>query len=197
MSIVVSICGVNFTMMAADRRLVALDQHGRVQYVRSDEFHKIFRLNEHMLFGVTGQIAPDEELLDPFKSLCHPEAMTMRVAAKELERYAAEKIRPARQYARQYILSGKDNKGRFCTYVLSSYLDFQPEWIIPEQEQFCVKILGPTGFRNDDPLAQAYIYGTIPWGTDTALREHLTDFIRAYAKSEPSVGGEPEILMLT
>ncbi len=197
MSIVASVCGVNFTMMAADRRLVSLDQRGYIKRVQSDDFHKIFRLNERMLFAVTGQIAPGEGLLDPFKSLCHPETMTMRMAAKALERYVAENISPTQKYTRQYILSGRDNKGRFCTYVLSSYHNFQPEWITPDQGQFCVKILGPRGFLNDDSLAQTYIYNTMPWGTDTALREHLADFIRAYAKVEPSVGGEPEILILT
>jgi len=195
-SLIISVVGTNFCMLGADKRRVSIADDGSISGVLSDNTHKIFRLSNDILYGCAGLLCKGEEYLDPFKEFIHPDKITMRTAAKALERYAAQSNTMQRT-SRQYVLCGRDNKGRFCQYILSSATSFQPEWIVPEGAQQSVKLLGPACVQTDPSIAQDCLYQDNIWTTDTELKYRICNTIRAYAQVDWTIGGEPELLVLT
>lgn len=199
MSVVISICGSNFAMIGADRRQVNLKSNGDVLGVVSDDFHKVFRLTDNILFGCSGMYNLDEDLLDPFKVLTHPKLMTMRTAAKAVIQYVDGLPVGARTLCRHYTLCGRDNKGRFCVCTISSQNNFEPQWIVLEDGQFYVQVMGLYGRIEDDPLVNKHIVQTQPWGTNTVLKQHLNECLTEYTLADKTgtIGGIPEILTIT
>ena len=77
--------------------------------------------------------------------------------------------------------------------------NFEPQWIVPEEGQFYVQVMGLYGKIEDDPLVNKHIMQTQPWGTDTVLKQCLDECLREYALADKTgtIGGTPEILTIT
>ena len=63
MSAVVAVCGTNYALMVGDGRLVKYD-NGRVVEIASETTRKVFRLNDSVLLGVTGDYLGYNHIVD-------------------------------------------------------------------------------------------------------------------------------------
>ena len=62
-SAVILICGFDFCAIAGDTRLTMYDRG--MQSIKSNKFHKVFKLNNNILYGVTGYF-DEEDGIGPF-----------------------------------------------------------------------------------------------------------------------------------
>lgn len=68
MSAIIGICGTNFCSFIANKRMVTNKFHSPNQMVvENEDFQKIFKINENMLFGCTGYFNKYESLFDPLR----------------------------------------------------------------------------------------------------------------------------------
>lgn len=111
MSAIIGICGINFCSFVADRRLTTTYE-GRTKIV-SDDFHKIFKINDHVLFGATGLFERIEAIVEPLGSFRKWGNLTVQDAYEAAVLYA-EKHLYTMPMARNYLVGGKDDAGRFC-----------------------------------------------------------------------------------
>ena len=113
MSAIIGICGENFCSFIADTRLIAnfAEDHKTI----SDTTQKIFKINECVLFGMTGLFRAGEKVLAPFDIYQDHSVITLRMAYKAVIDYI-EKNKYEMLPPRNYLIGGKDNKGKFCIY---------------------------------------------------------------------------------
>lgn len=116
MSMVVGVCSTNFCSLIADGRRVTVDGSGNMK-IAEEKFQKIFKVNDRVMLGATGWFQSGENLLSPIKDYCDPSAITMRMAKKAVLEYI-ERNQARITTTRNYILGGKDNKGRYCLYEI-------------------------------------------------------------------------------
>ena len=113
MSAIIGICGENFCSFVADTRLT--HNSGDEYIVANDTTQKIFKVNDHVLFGMTGLFRTGEEILVPLDIYPEKDVVTLRMAYKAVLGYL-EKNKYKIPLMRSYLIGGKDNKGRFCIY---------------------------------------------------------------------------------
>lgn len=113
MSAIIGVCGTNFCSFLADRRLTTTYE-GKTKVV-SDDFHKIFKINNHVLFGATGLFERIEAIVEPLGSFRKWGDLTVQAAYNAAVKYAEDHLF-AMPLARNYLIGGKDGSGRFCMY---------------------------------------------------------------------------------
>lgn len=136
MSVVVNVCGSNFTLMVSDNRLVRYDENNNIQIV-SEEFKKIFRINENVLVGITGDAVQCQNVLitlqksDPSKlNLIQVKEIitnTLKAAKNEINMLGVK-----------IIVSGRQPNGNFMTYVIDSKNDFKDISYNPKGNYNCL-----------------------------------------------------------
>ena len=116
MSAIIAICGNNFCSLVADKRKTTYCESG--PYVEDDNFDKIFKINDRVLFGATG-IMWEKDILEPLKSYPDKNTITLRQAHKVTLEYLEKNfVEKQLKTPRNYIVAGKDNKGIFTIYKL-------------------------------------------------------------------------------
>lgn len=193
LSAVVMVCGTNFCTFVSDGRCVKFDKNGKIIGIRADDFQKIFKLNEKLIYGTSGQFNLDGDILAPFDEYPDKSVLTMNMAIKCIERHL-ERC----NYGigdRTFLLGGKNNKGQFQlnTFVhKSSFSPVEKEVLIPSDGQFYVKTAIPPDVNQDDirKLLNKNIYGTSPWSSLDDLKSHMRDTIIDISKINNSVGGK-------
>jgi len=132
LSAIIGICGENFCSFIADTRLTA--NFGEDHKTISDTNQKIFKINERVLFGMTGLFWKDERILAPLNIYPDHSVITLRMAYKAVIDYI-EKNKYEMLPPRNYLIGGKDNKGKFCIYEAQvNFKTYEAETIlrIPE-----------------------------------------------------------------
>ena len=62
MSVIVSVCSPNFCLLMADKRLVEYNYQQNTPTVVSEDFLKITKLNQNVIYGMAGMLFPDEPI---------------------------------------------------------------------------------------------------------------------------------------
>lgn len=113
MSTIIGIAGTNFCTFVADQRLVSYNQSGPA--VLKDDFQKIFQINRRVLFGVTGLLNPNEDVMEPLKCYDQWDTLSIKVVYRAVMDYM-KKHKASLPDLRNYLIGGKDNKGHFLIY---------------------------------------------------------------------------------
>ena len=112
MSMIMAVCGMNYCMMAGDRRRVTPDEDNIVP--EDESFQKVFKINDHLLFGATGWFYRAEELLDPLAGV-DLSTVSIETAVAFVENYMTDNIkRIINLQNRNYILAGREFDGQYC-----------------------------------------------------------------------------------
>ena len=78
MSIVISVCGVNFSLMMSDGRLVKInDMNSKNLTVVNEEFKKISRINRNVMIGFTGDPVPTINALNELNTYANLESLSL------------------------------------------------------------------------------------------------------------------------
>lgn len=148
MSLIIAVCGTNFCSFVADNRLVRYKgYHSGPEFV-SDNYQKIFRVNDRVILGVAGCFRVDMEPLDPLKVYPDKSILTMRMTAKAVSDYLSSGDFDLVS-GLKYMVGGKDNKGIFCVCEIApdhSSGTFHTEWKYPNPpaQNFAISVAVPS-----------------------------------------------------
>ena len=114
MSVVIGICGLNFCTFIADTRMISFEEADKYK-IDNDKTHKIFKINERVLLGCSGQFIAGESLIAPIDPYVDKGALSVRTVLKAVTHYLDNNCQHV-PYKRNYLIGGKDNDGKFCIY---------------------------------------------------------------------------------
>lgn len=148
MSLIIAVCGTNFCSFVADNRLVRYKGFYSGPKFVSDNYQKIFKINDRILLGVAGKFYTEFDPLAPLKVYPDKSVLTMRMAAKAIiDDFSSASFDMVSGL--KYMVGGKDNKGRFCICEITpnhSTGIFQAEWKYPNPpaQNFAVSVALPS-----------------------------------------------------
>lgn len=132
MSMVIAVCGTNFCTMAADSRRVDMSDLS----VSDEGTRKIFKLNPHVLLGVTGLFSHGEQLLDAVAGVADIEHASGKIVKNAIVTYLKKR---AMIMQRNYIVGCKLKGGTFMLYEIV---------VAPETGKVTVTERAPTKTQN-------------------------------------------------
>lgn len=191
-SVIIGVCGVNFCTFVSDGRLSSLDEHGGYKGIKSDHFTKIKKLNPRLIYGLTGLIHKDEDILSPFDGIS-ANKLLMSTAKKKVLGYLDE--HPAVAIKRNMLLGGRNEMGQFCMYEIRMNADMdEPEIVMrkpqPPLMNFSISYSVPqTCQEYMNECIDKYLVKTMPWGGHPKLVSHLEEAIDFLSTIDPTIGG--------
>ena len=116
MSVLIGICGEEYCLLFGDTRRVRYE--GDQVRVTDDQSQNIFRVNDRVLFGMTGLGEGTEALFAPLRGFREKEAITLRLAVRASGDYLRRSMAnlPGPMCC---VAVGSDNRGRFCACEIS------------------------------------------------------------------------------
>ncbi len=171
MSIVLSVCGTNFSLMMSDGRMMRLNDMSIV-YERAP---KIKRVNSKVIIGFTGDPIPMIKAIDELDSY--------KVELLTLERIKGIIIRCLKKQeindlGVRLIISGKNKSNKFVTYTIDSRDNFNEVSYVFE-EGFAVNYALPNDCEvNLKEICDKHICSTVPWKSIEQLKRHMRECIK-------------------
>lgn len=153
-SAVIGICGTNFCTLFGDTRRTVND--GLKYSFVDDETHKVLKINDNTLYGMTGLYdAKNETITSAIDGIPNLATATPRDVLDNVLAYL-ERYKHKIPKLRNYIIGGKDSSGRFVMYdVHMNFETFQP--VVTSRtprlntESFGISCLFPEGVFEDTP----------------------------------------------
>lgn len=136
MSVVVNVCGSNFSLMVSDNRLVKYDENNNIQIV-SEDFKKIFRINENVLVGITGDAVQCQNVMITLQK-SNPSKLNLIQTKEIITNTLKSKKSEINKLGVKIIVSGKQSNGSFITYVVDSKNDFKDIVYRPKENYNCL-----------------------------------------------------------
>jgi len=170
MSVVVNVCGSNFTMMVSDNRLVKIDMAGNIEPV-SDHFKKIFRINENILIGFVGDALQCQNTMHEIYKYNLRE-LTLDQTKGIVKEFLIKHKNEINKLGVRVILSGRQSNGKFITYAYDSSDNFS-EVIYDPGDKMCLVYGVPK------ELNKFYNYGKI---IESAIQNNKYDSTKELVK---------------
>ena len=188
MSIVLSVCGVNFSLMMSDGRMVKInDMTSNDLTIVDENCKKIRRINRNVMIGFTGDPIPMINTLNELSTYTNLESLTLerikRIVINSLKKQQINFL------GVKLIISGRNKSNIFVTYTIDSKNDFKEiPYIIDFPNGFAVNYALP----NDDNgklenICKKHIDNTMPWVNLDNLKRHMKDCINEISKECPSI----------
>lgn len=200
MSILIAVCGESYAAIAADSRLTLLDRETNEKHI-NDNFHKVFQLNDHLIFAGGGQFYFSEPVPAPFIGQ-DLDSLSLEKADNLIQGYMSsvfEKLAPIGN--RSYILCGRNNSNEMCLFQYNFNLIEKEKEIQKynasqsDGDYFCVALPPTLSDREAEYLARVeWILNNAENGT--VVLDHLKKIIIEVIGIDESVGGTPEIVTL-
>lgn len=198
MSVLIGICGEEYCLLFGDTRRVRYE--GEQVRVTDDRSQNIFRVNDRVLFGMTGLSAGTEALFAPLRGFRDKGAITLRLAVRVAGDYLRRSM-GALPGPACCLAVGIDNKGRFCACEITGdggqveTAERRPE--LPESPWGIACIL-PPGLAGErahyleqiESIAQKA-------GSPEELAEQVCSLIRRMAKRDSAVGKAINVYMIS
>lgn len=155
MSAVIAVCGTNFCTFAADRRMVLPGEKGFIR--ANDETEKIFKVNDHVLLGMTGFFWRWEHLTDPLYK--HSNLSGMSVSqVKDAEVSYLSEPRELPFQPRNYLIGGQES-GTFVIYEVhyDGGIHIHKRSPVPPMFNFAMSVSLPRTSENLAPQVQVMV----------------------------------------
>ena len=149
MSAIVAVCGTNFCSFVADTRKTVNSGNGWA--VENDHTDKIFKLNDHILFGATGIYQKKETILSALKCIDSAKATINDVITACLQHLEFIRFDPL--VVRNYLVGGKMPDGKFSIYEISlnpatRNVELSARTPIPPASNFAISYCFPPKIAN-------------------------------------------------
>lgn len=199
LSTIVAVCGVNFCTFVADQRKVRYTPDGID--ILSDKFKKIYRINDHLIYGAAGVFNGDEHPQDVFTGCADINTLSVKMAKNMVVQYMrdnADKIG-----VRNCIVGGRVHGDKLELYEIHWDAKKRKPVVTqrapnPPKQNFAVSVVLPPFV---EAMATEIIGGVeaAVTGSRTVkeLETKLAYIIDKMSKLDPSVGGEPQIITIT
>lgn len=172
MSIVLSVCGTNFSLMMSDGRMIRLNDLN----IADENFSKIRKVNENVIVGFTGDPIPMINALEELKSY-KVEFLTLERIKGIIVRFLqAQKIN---NLGVKLIISGRNKSNKFVTYTIDTKNNFKEISYISDVG-FITNYALP--FHESDvnfkEICDKHISNTVPWNSLENLEIHMKECIK-------------------
>lgn len=170
MSIVLSVCAENFSLMMSDSRMIRINNYGETQIV-SENFQKIKVINKNVCIGFTG---------DPFA--CIAALSELDCYQKDfltLERTKGIVIRKLKELdinnlGVKMIFSGRNRKNIFTTYSIDTLKNFdEQKYEILHKNNMAIMSALPPYESDMQEVIQKHLHNTMPWNSIDELKKHM------------------------
>ena len=182
MSFVISVRGGNFAIMMSDGRV---NKSGDKR-VAGEEFQKVFKLNEKVCLGITGDPVAVYYALHELKA-----SDLSRMTLERMKRILMNAVRevPVNRQGIQIILSGSNKVNRYVTYSIDTRRD--PEEILYDSKDcpgFNIVYTG-SELPQIQEIVDKHIPGGKVWENLGEIRDHMAACIKEIAAVDDSVNG--------
>lgn len=197
MSTIIAVCGNNFCTLVADKRKTTYNESGPC--IEDDNFDKIFKINDRVLFGVTG-IMWEKDILEPLNIYPDKSIITLRQTYKAALEYLDKKfVQTKSKTPRNYIVAGKDNKGIFTIYKLHYDIyecKIETEIYSASNGIFGIAFAAPEGFspENISKAIKKIELSVQNSTTHESLVGYLSEVIKQISDVNPTVGKNISVL---
>lgn len=171
MSIVLSVCGVNFSLMMSDGRKLRLND----MKIVDEHYPKIKCINSKVIIGFTGDPIPTMNAIKDLSNY-NVELLTLERIKRIMINYL--KFEQINNLGVKLIFSGRNKSNKFVTYTIDSKDNFKD---IPYifNEGFTVNYALPHDSRADvKQICDKYIVSTMPWQNIEDLKQNMRKCIR-------------------
>lgn len=204
MSAVVGICGESFGLLFGDTRKIRFkDGNFEKPEVVNDTTQKIFQINGRVMVGATGLFAGNEkELLAPFDGFSDKDVISMRLAAKAIKSYL-ERIASTVPGPRGYIVVGKDNRGRFCSYEIrinteTGMVELTENTLDPNRNNYAISCALPRSLaRYKDTYLNKISECILSSTRVEEMAQKVCRVIQEMSDKDMSIGKEIDVILMT
>lgn len=197
-SAIIGIAGTNFCTFVADQRLVSF--HGNDIRVLRDDFPKIFKINDRVLFGATGLLNPHEDILEPLKCYAQRDPLSVKMVYRAAVDYM-KKNKSSLPGIRNYLIGGKDKEGHFVIYEVHWNPKIQKaETTIrepqPPQFNFAISCCLPPAMESDRQAVLDDVGRKITTGDQRhgEMAKRIQGTIEVISKCDPTVSSNSIVL---
>lgn len=201
MSVLIAICDRNIALLAADSRMSINSTEQSSEYYFDDSCHKVFKLNDRLMFGGAGVYERQEDLCAAFKGY-ELSALTLEHADKLIQGYMSKLMqRKTDLRNRCYILCGRNIDNEMCIYTYEYDVMLREEevhyWNMSHEDVCKLHVgLSPILTKRTDEYAEKLRAIMHREDTIQGLKNGISELIREIADVDWTVGGEPEIIMI-
>lgn len=115
-SAVICVCGTNFCTLWGDtRRTTNVDGKWIIE---NDKTQKVFKLNDRVVYGVTGVFDRSETLLTPIESIKDIQHAKLTDVRDAIVEYLNTKRDAIVDLPSNFVVGGRDSSGVFCVYEI-------------------------------------------------------------------------------
>lgn len=180
MSFVLSVCGGNFTVMMSDGRVSKAGD----RRVAGEDYQKVFRLNEKVCLGMTGDPVAIYYTLNELQD-CSLETMTM----ERIKRILINTLKgiPVNMLGVQIILSGSNKSGKFVTYFADSRKNFEETMHESSPDGGYIVTYSGSGLPEAGEIVDKHLPSDKVWESVGEIRGHMKACIEEVAGLDASV----------
>ena len=194
-SAVILICGFDFCAIAGDTRLTMYDRG--MQSIKSNKFHKVFKLNNNILYGVTGYF-DEEDGIGPFVGeYITDKNYYIENAVVEVQKF---RKRCSKLPAQTFLLAGKGRPGNFAAAVLpfkQGERECQPDLDVPGNGQCWLRFSVPSmSEQAAEQIIQHKIENTMPFTSLDVLTSHMKNAVKEISKVDKTVNSNIDIFTI-
>lgn len=131
MPTLIGVCSKHGVILCGDSRMVTFIDDS---VANIDDCRKIFKVNDRLIYGVSGMFPVDAKLVDPLVGK-NCERLSLNAAMKAVEDYLLEQKAISEIHECSYVLAGEDRGGRPC--IVSVRYDEADDTIYTDR-QFCM-----------------------------------------------------------
>lgn len=185
MSIVLSVCGYNFSLMMCDGRMIKIDS-GSLEIV-TENFKKIERVNSRVCIGFTG---------DPIASMCALNELNYyekdNLTLERIKGIVTRKLKEIQinDLGVKMIFSGRNKINKFITYELDTKMDFQETKYEPVKNGFAIVYALPPSNADLQTIVQKHIHETSPWDNIDNLKSNMRECILQISKINTTINNK-------
>lgn len=183
----IAVCNEHGAAICGDSRMMALDGD---KALFMDDCRKVFKVNDELLYGVSGMFHTDSMLIEPLVGK-KAERLNVGNMATAIQNYLLEQKAIGDLRECSYILAGKDRGGRMC---IASIRYSEDDDTIYADKQYCTGAdilwisLPPAAALNENQWREKLTKAMEESG-EKMLSQTLSDFIIELAKESKFVGG--------
>lgn len=200
MSVLIAVCGETYAILAADSRVSINNMDNKTECV-NDNCHKIFQINDSLIFGGAGQFFHSEPLTAAFIGKDY-NFLKLEEADKLIQGYMEtvfDKLSPIGK--RSYVLCGKNEYGEMCLYQYNYNLATQEKQVqrynAPESDgdYYCIGL--PPKLSNKVDEYETKIKSVLDSSRNIQdIFNGFSEIINSIATIDNMVGGKPEFVYI-
>lgn len=185
MSVVINVCGDNFSMMISDGRVIQFDENGDTRIVL-ENYKKFKKVKDDVIVGFAGDPEPTLKAFDVLSKYDMDELSLIEIKNILVNTI---QMQPINKLGVKLIVSGKNCFGKYVSYSIDSRQNFKEEFFEPKGNMYALIYAVPQAENDTDDYAKIIddAYKNHKYKTSNELIQNLGKGIYKISKLNKSV----------